>query len=599
MSRNREKEVFLATTALEEFWDTSKPIVFLGPWCLLHERKRSWQQLDGQLMPDPFMSEGAAKEAYHQVHACYERILPVLAEALNGLHGQSHSLRYWRIVAGPWLHVYISALFERYLSLKMALAQYPGFDTIVLAESAHVVPASTHDFAAYLIEDTYNLQIYSRLLSALGLKFRQGGGDITQRVQYVKASEPSWKQTAARIASRSYARAASRICRSVLLKDSYFSKSVLASLASSRPGRVLPVLGASGEFSDCPVQPALRDRLQGLPFGDAEFERCIATLLPGDLPKSLVEIYGDIGKAARGNFPKRVTAVFSANAWYYDEVFKQWSAAMAERGAVLLGCQHGGNYGALASMPSEDHETAIVDRYFTWGWKREGRPACVVPMPAPKLIGRGPSADASAKSGMLWVATTMPRYLVQFPWTPGDFKRYLDWQQRFAASLDRNVFRQLRLRPHREDTGWGVAERLRDEFPELQVESWDVSFQQSLDHCALYICDHLSTTFIEALAAGIPTILFWDHGANELRPEAVDSYAQLREAGILFDSPEAAAAAVNAIQHDVAAWWNKPARQRAVATFRARFAHTDADAIAVWQAELDRCIAVLADAQPE
>lgn len=599
MSRNRAKEIFLATTALEEFWDASKPIVFLGPWCLLHERKQLWQQLDGQLMPDPFASAGAVKEAYHQVRACYERVLPVLAEALNGLHGKRHSLRYWRIVAGPWLQVYISALFERYLSLKMALAQYPGLDTIVLADSAHIVPDSTHDFAGYLIEDTYNLQIYSRLLCALGLKFRQSGGDMRQRAAYVKASAPSWKQTAARIASRSYARAASRICRSVLLKDSYFSKPVLAALASSRPGRVLPVLGASGEFSDRPVQPALRDRLQALSFGDAEFERCVASLLPGDVPKSLIENYVDIGKAARNNFPKRVTAVFSANAWYYDEVFKQWAAAMAERGSVLLGCQHGGNYGALECMPSEDHETAIVDRYFTWGWTREGTPGRTIPMPAPKLIGRVSSLDPSPKSGMLWVATTMPRYLVQFPSTPGDFKRYLDWQQRFAASLDRDIFAQLRLRPHREDTGWGVAERLRDRFPQLHIESWNVTFQQSLDRCALYICDHLSTTFIEALAAGIPTILFWDHRANELRPEAEGCYALLREAGILFDGPEAAAAAINAIRHDVAAWWHNPARQQAVAAFCARFARTDANAIAVWQAELDRCTAVLADARPE
>lgn len=591
MLRTEQTEVFLATTALEEFWDTTKPIVFLGPWCLQHRRKPFWQKLDGKLMQDPFATVEAVREAYYQVHTCYERVLPLLAKALNGVHGKQYSVRYWRIVAGPWLHMYLSAMLERYRNLKTALSLYPRLDTVVLAEPAHVVPTGTHDFAAYLIEDTYNLQVYSRILKTLGYCFAEQGEDIRQKVHYVKAAKPSWKQEAARMASRVYARAVSRVRRSVVLKDAYFPKPVLAALAASHPGRILPVLGSSGEFADRPVQPTLREPLAGLSFGNAEFERCVAALLPSDLPKSLVEAYADIDQLARDNFPGRVRAVFSANAWYYDEVFKHWAADSAERGAALLGCQHGGNYGALALMPSEDHETAIVDRYFTWGWERAGRAACVVPMPAPKLIDHGTDRRASSGTGLLWVATTMPRYLVQFPWTPGDFERYLDWQQRFAAGLDPEVFSELRLRPHREDNGWGLAERLRGEFPALAIESWNVSFQDSLNSCALYICDHLSTTFIEALSANTPTILFWDERANALRPEASASYALLREAGILFDSPEDAAAAVNRVRTDVAGWWRDPARQHAVASFCAHFARTGHNAIAEWQAELERCIA--------
>lgn len=590
MSTHHAPKVFLATTALEAFWDPSQPIVFLGPWCRLHARAAVWEALDGTVMPDPFARPGTVEEAYRQVHACYERVLPVLADALNGLHGARHSVRYWRIVAGPWLHVYLSALFERYLSLKMALSLYPWFDTIVLAEEAYVTCADTHDFAGYLIEDTFNLQLYSRLLAVLGHPFPKQGADIRQQAAYVKSAAPSWKQRTARVASRAYARVAARLRRTLVLKDAYFPKPVLAALAANRPGRILPLLGASSGAA-APVDPALRARLQGLALGGGEFERCIAALLPADLPKAFVETYAVIGRTARGDFPRRVGAVFSANAWYYDEAFKRWAAAAAEGGAALLGCQHGGNYGALAMMPSEDHETAIVDRYFTWGWDRAGRPAQVIPMPAPKLIGTRAPPPMAAGAGLLWVATMMPRYLVQFPWTPGEFERYLDWQQRFAARLDSAAIDALRLRPHREDNGWGLAERMRAAFPRLTIEGWEVAFQDSLANCALYICDHLSTTFIEALAADRPTILFWDTHANALRPEAEAHYAGLRAAGILFDSPEAAAVAVNAIRADVPGWWRAPARQQAVAAFCARFARTADDAVAVWQTELDRCLA--------
>lgn len=585
MAINRDNPVFLATTALEAFWDTSKPIVFLGPWCLLHERRAAWEALGGDSLPDPFGAPGAAAHAYELVQQAYERALPVLAQALNRVHGTAHDVRYWRVVVGWWLLTYVSVLYERYSSVKAALARHPDLATWVLDEACWVVPATTHEFASYLLEDSYNLQLYSRLFGALGKQFPARGA-VRQEARYVKAGKPSWKQAAVRRASRLYGHIASSVTRTVVLKDSYFPKAAIGALAARRPGRIVPSWGSSRQFADWPLQPALRAPLHDLALGDSEFERCVAALLPFDLPRCFVEGHGDIGAAARSDFPQRPGAVFSANAWYYDEVFKQWAAGAAERGAPLLGCQHGGNYGAVAMMASEDHETAIVDRYFTWGWERPGRPAQVVPMPAPKLIGAARGARGAGKCGLLWVATMMPRYLVHFPTTPAEFARYLAWQQRFAAALDAGAFAQLRLRPHREDNGWDLAGRLRAAFPGLAIETWDVPFRDSMDNCALYICDHLSTTFIEALAAGTPSILFWEPGANELRTEAQDAYPLLRAAGILHDSPEAAAAAVNRIQDDVDHWWREPARQQAVAAFCERFARTDADPIGAWEAQL-------------
>jgi putative transferase (TIGR04331 family) len=212
-------------------------------------------------------------------------------------------------------------------------------------------------------------------------------------------------------------------------------------------------------------------------------------------------------------------------------------------------------------------------------------------MPAPKLIGRAPRA-AGAGAGVLWVATIAPRYLVQFPWVPDDFASYLDWQQRFAGALDAATFARLRLRPHREDNQWQLVDRLTARFPQLRVEGWEVSFEQSMRQCELYVCDHLSTTFIEALAANTPTILFWETRSNALREEALPYYDLLRQAGILFDDPAAAAAAVNAVMATGAdLWWAAPVRQQAVTAFCARFARGGADALATWEAELARQLA--------
>jgi len=78
----------------------------------------------------------------------------------------------------------------------------------------------------------------------------------------------------------------------------------------------------------------------------------------------------------------------------------------------------------------------------------------------------------------------------------------------------------------------------------------------SLENCRLYVCDHLSTTFAEALAANKPTVLFCNPETNRLRLDAQPYFDLLRNSGILFDTPETAASAVAAVYGDVEAWWN-------------------------------------------
>ncbi len=178
--------------------------------------------------------------------------------------------------------------------------------------------------------------------------------------------------------------------------------------------------------------------------------------------------------------------------------------------------------------------------------------------------------------------------LIQYPYLPEHFENYLEWQSRFLYALAPEWKARLRLRPHYEDNGWQLVQRLKAQEPGLQLEKWEKPFPQSLAQSRLYICDHLSTTFLEALSARKPTLLFWNEKSNLLRPEAQTYYQGLRNAGILFHNPEAAAQAVQLAAHDVEAWWNKPERVAAVDSFCMRYARSEHDALTVWREELDR-----------
>jgi len=57
---------------------------------------------------------------YQYLKIIYENMLKALQVQLNEIHNVDHSLRYWRILIGPWLGYFIQVVFDRWAMLKHA-----------------------------------------------------------------------------------------------------------------------------------------------------------------------------------------------------------------------------------------------------------------------------------------------------------------------------------------------------------------------------------------------------------------------------------------------------------------------------------------------
>ena len=69
----------------------------------------------------------------------------------------------------------------------------------------------------------------------------------------------------------------------------------------------------------------------------------------------------------KNNWPKSPKLIWSSNADRHDS-FKIYAASKIEQGSKLVIGQHGGHYGIGKWSFSEDHQIAIADRYYSWGW---------------------------------------------------------------------------------------------------------------------------------------------------------------------------------------------------------------------------------------
>ena len=573
----------LVATSIEATWtprEPGAPLVLLAPWCRSFgapEPRGEWS-----VVPDPWATPEARRAGEEKRRALEERVLESLGAALSSLHGERWTARERRLLLGPWCFSYLAAQIDRRERLLLALRTHPELEARGLDPAQAVIPADTLEAVQRLKTDLYNLQLMTPTMIALGIDVRPWTAPALE-----PAPSPALPPSSlARRAADAVAHGALALRRgqAVALRAAHFAPSVqLAMMRASGLG-VVPLPDA-GPLAPAPPDAALRARLPVLDLGAGDLERHLALAVLRDLPTCFLEGYAALHAGAEriGRFP---AAILSANAWHYDEPFKRWAASAAEAGTQLLGVQHGGNYGIDECSPSEEHETAVTDVFFTWGWTGPTARARTVPMPAPKLVGRDAWTHDPARRGILLVTTSTPRLPMQIDRGPEGFERTLERQRRFVLALPAERLRELRVRPHREDLGWKIAERLVAACPGVAIETWQVPFEESVAAARLFVCDHLSTTFAEALATNRPTILFWDPAETPIRESARAVFAGLRAAGILFDDPESAARAVDAAYDDVAAWWGEPSRARAAAAFRDRYARTSPGALDEWVAEL-------------
>ena len=95
----------------------------------------------------------------------YENLLKDLANQLNSLHGTSWSIRYWRILIGPWLGYFTQMLFDRWLSIKHAVENYEIEETVVLTSNReNLIPNCMADFYRLFVTDEWNHIVYADIL---------------------------------------------------------------------------------------------------------------------------------------------------------------------------------------------------------------------------------------------------------------------------------------------------------------------------------------------------------------------------------------------------------------------------------------------------
>jgi putative transferase (TIGR04331 family) len=534
-------------------------------------------------MPSPWDNRDRFYRAASYVDVCSEALLHQLSGYLNRVHGTDYSEKYWRIVLGPWLILYSHVLYDRFVHLQSVFDGYSSLETIVMHESSFRTPADFPEAESFVASDAYNLQIFSQLLKLMGFSFPAKRYDGP----FGSAIIASWRD---RLFSglEKLMRAPFAMRARTTLRKTNLSPVDTWKLAVATRFRALPLDFSLARTFDRGAATFNENRigLAALPCDDS-FQRILRELLPIHFPTIYLEGYKTA--SARSAQARHTPVLVSGYGWFADEEYKFSAAHAAEMGSQLVAVQHGGGYGVYRSAPYETHERRLADCFLAWGWASDQtRGIRNIVNPRFRQLENQRRRRRPGNS-ILFIANAHPRYPFRFQSSPTgtQWDAYFEWQKRFVTGLSERLQSLICFRPYPTDYGHIGQYLVRQAFPHL---SWDESprlADEKLVNARVVVIDHLATTALEALAANIPTILFWDPNRWEVRPEVREYFDNLRQAEILLDSPDSASEKLSRVYAEPECWWNTPRVQTARKEFVNCQAFTEKDWIRNWVDNLE------------
>jgi putative transferase (TIGR04331 family) len=291
------------------------------------------------------------------------------------------------------------------------------------------------------------------------------------------------------------------------------------------------------------------------------------------LPTAFGEHYcGLEEKAAQAKtYPGRI---FVGNSMPESEQWRQEFAYAVASGEKFVCVQHGSNYGTARHISWGSGAEFTYHALLTWGWlQQEDYPGNFIPVPAPKLTAlRNAHRETEPTLAMVTTKIEIKNHRLFGP-RPKHWIEYRQLKVKFINCLAQAPRRGLRYFTYRR----GNSDLEDEQYLTKQIGQLDVShggLSKAMLKARILLLDHPGTSLNESMVANVPTVCYWNFEAWLLSRQAKPLFAALAEAGVIHDTPEAAAEHVNKHWDNIAQWWQSPDVQNARIAWCDQYART-------------------------
>jgi putative transferase (TIGR04331 family) len=552
------KKCYLITTADERTWKFDGQVIFLGEWCRIYNRKHIWSNMNGHTIPWQGSNRIKIKKDYIYLNSLYEKVLTNLTHELNNVHKTNHSLRYWRIIIGPWLLTYIGALWDRWESIRLFGDSNVECETIVPNLDFRTLVSDDYTHALKLISesDIWNYFIYSEILKVQNHKSIRL---IKVDIAFDNKHDVSAKKSHSLIyhfamgVDKFISKIVKTKTHNFVLYRTYFPNKFLIKLFY-KLGQI-PRLYS--EFNTKMNNNAnnffIRPKIVKEQVANS-FEQFLFTRVFKDMPKIYLEGYKMLSAYCMSLSNAQV--IFTANAHLDNEVFKTWSAKQVDNGAQLIIGQHGGSIIPLMSM--FEHEEKICDKKTVWHIEYDKNYTKLTPN---KLFKKKLNDNHGDQIILVGLEVTRYSYRIESGISSSLNIDHFNQTVDLINLLDKKTRALFKVKPY-SNMGCFTKDRYSNLYGKEIISNKKTLFQ-NYERSRLIICTYPSTTFSEAMHSGIPTILLYQKEFWELQPVFDNLVIELMKANIIHTDPVKAAKHINTISGNPKIWWDKEETKKA------------------------------------
>ena len=514
-------------------------------------------------------------------------LLPVVTKNLNTIHGVNYSQRYRHILLGPWLYHFCCIVYDR-----KRLLSYRTEDDVAEVGS-RVVPRDTYESIKLSVNPDFNQQLLSDILLGCNAidehSFMSTEADNDYKFDYAHLKAIIFNYFSGALTTN----------KSIAISFTAMPLAFQCRIFRHFPGiRPIKALHDNYKLFSSRISVPMRLKLNVKPV-EEQFLNLVNSLLPYYIPVCFVEGYKTLNRLGERYISKPAAILSTTEIYYRYESYKHWVAKCSEDGTKVLNLQHGGTYGLSWRSGDNFIERAPSDVFYSWGWKHPTYrldDSQIKPMPVlPQFFALDRDVKPRNDSQrILFASNSMRTILREFGGIPNDpynRDRYLSDQFSFYEQLPQDIRESLYIRVGELNKSSGTKlykESWRKKHPSVLFDNRNVNFRTSLRHSKIFIVDHLSTTWLESLMIGVPTIIFVDKDDYDFTDEFKEIISMLNSVSIFHYSIEAAAKQVITINSDVSSWWRDERRADMVKNVLGKIAKQSEYLAYDWSEELKR-----------
>jgi len=535
---------------------SNSQILMLGDW------SKSNNERDATVVEYHWNNRAKLYRDYKYISSLYEKYLVNVSKALNDIHGVNHSIEFWRVIVGPWLHYFISIVLDRYEMISLAAKNYEiRYTRIPIYNSDEWIPIDYIDFNHKYYSDEWNYYLYS---------------EIVRQNELIKIKKTKFQLLPNQTENKRYSPIKSflfyltRLCRWLPRHVTFVEVDIpqeplhkllykLKDFAFSYYLRIRP-----DYFKP---DPELRSIFFKYFNEKDNFESLLNKLIPLNIPISYVEGYRKIEKDSKKIFPKKTKLIITSNAYFSNEHFKVWAANQKLNGVKFWVMVHGGHHGtALFNGPGELTEN-IADRFYSWGWGDYN-------LPSPKLSLLRKHDIKQDGNTILFLPYNISKYSNHIDSSPiaSSFNDCIKVHGKFFKMLQAHDLRDkvvVRLK-----SGLDLWD-LETEYKKHHVNNFVYSDQEpvleSISKSGLVVVTYDSTVFLEALTLNVPTCLFIRKDYWEMSEESSSFFESFLKCGVLHYEEETLVKHILTVQEDYHKWWNSNSVQSVINSFLSEY----------------------------